>query len=69
MVYFLVVLSRNKNYSAIEKRGGMLNDDDHNSSWHMKCAQRTAPNPKFEKMGLFKRPWWHLEKYKGHCGT
>ena len=28
-------------------------------SWHMKCVQHAAHNPKFEKTGLFRHPlWW-----------
>ena len=39
----------------------------YNSWWHMKCAQHAAHSPKFEKIGLFRDPWWwHLKKFT-HC--
>ena len=45
-----------------------LIDVGHNSWWHMKHAQYAAHNPKYEKMGLFRHPWWWYweNKEPGH---
>ena len=38
-----------------------------NSWWRMKCDQHAAHNPKFEKIGLYRHPWWwDLKKIKGY---
>ena len=53
---------------------GWLTDAAHNSWCHMKHAQHAAHNPKFEKMGLFRRWWYGIghggpvdSPHKGQC--
>ena len=63
---FLVVISYNKPKELLREEKGWLTDVDHNSWWHIKCAQHAAHNSKFEKMGSFTHPWWshHQVNYK-----
>ena len=49
-----------------EKEKGQHTDVGQNSWGYMKCAQHAARNPKYEKSGLLRQPWWwHLKILKG----
>ena len=65
---FLVMFSSSKASRALEllrKETGWPTDVGHNLWWHMKCAQHTAHNPEFEKMGYSDTPSGGHKKIKG----
>ena len=51
IVIFWWCFPTSKAQELLKKEKGWPTDVGHNSWWHMKCAQHTAHNPKFEKMG------------------